>query len=70
MNKYNANEWLGYDGQVEKEITIATFCQEEECDKDIEVQATLYLPANRVEYTCSYCGVEQGQDSWLEAVSI
>jgi hypothetical protein len=53
-----------------QEITIATFCQEQECDKDIEVQATLYLPANRVEYTCSYCGVEQGQNSWLEAVAI
>jgi hypothetical protein len=55
---------------TKQEITIATFCQEQECDKDIEVQATLYLPANRVEYTCSYCGVEQGQDSWLEAVAI
>ncbi len=55
---------------MSKLLTISTFCQEEECDKDIEVQATLYLPANRVEYTCSYCGVEQGQDSWLEAVAI
>ena len=55
---------------TKQEITIATFCQEQECDKDIEVQATLYLPTNRVEYTCSYCGVEQGQDSWLEAVAI
>jgi len=51
-------------------ITIATFCQEAECDKDIEVSAILYMPANRVEYICSYCGVGQGQDNWLEGAGV
>ena len=51
-------------------LTISTFCQERECDKDIEVSATLYMPANRVEYICSYCGVEQGQDNWLEGAGV
>jgi lipoate synthase len=55
---------------MSKLLTIATFCQEAECDKDIEVSATLYMPANRVEYICSYCGVKQGQDNWLEGAGV
>jgi len=55
---------------MNKLLTISTFCQEEECNKDIEVNATLNISANRVEYICSYCGVEQGQDNWLEGAGV
>ena len=45
-------------------LQISTFCQK--CDEDIEVDGTLLLPANTMSYTCTKCGYEQEQSSWID----
>ena len=45
-------------------MTIATFCQNEKCDQDIEVEGAYNILSDVMSYTCPICKTEQEQDNW------